>query len=147
MLKIGARRHWGGDPLRRKECRVRFQDELGTNRRCKEIETRRHVFGECVYSRNKIHTIKEWLTDLTTGEISTTSLIHLDFSSPNIDNLKTALWLAAKGLRRIYLAREEGWAEYVGHIKAELELKQKWRALSPAERNLRESIAAAQAVP
>ena len=147
MLKIGARKHWGGDPLRRKECRVRFLDEQGTNRRCNEEETRRHVFGECVYSRNKIFSLKSWLADLLQAEISTTSLIHLDFSTTNTDKLKTALWLAVKGLRRIYLFREEGWKEYVGFLKAELEMKQRWRSLTSAERNLSGNIVSAFAVP
>ena len=142
MLKIGARKHWGGDPLRRKECRVRFQDTQGTNRRCNEEETRRHVFGECVYSRNKIHAIKTWMAETLEVEVNTTSLIHLDFSSHNQDKRKTALWLAIKGLRRVYLFREETFREYVEYLKNELEEQKERKGLSIEERKLRENLEA-----
>jgi len=82
MLKIGARKHWG-DPLRRKECRVRWKNERGENQRCKQFEDRRHVFVECTYSRNKMFRIKETIKTMAGKEMSTKSIIHLDFKVPD----------------------------------------------------------------
>ena len=146
MLKIGSRKHWGGDPLRRKECRVRFLDNQGTNRRCNEEETRRHVFGECVYSRNKILSLKAWLEELLQEEVSTTSLIYLDFNTSNNDKLRTALWVAVKCMRRIYLVKEESWRNFVGHVERELDMKSRWNKLTQAESNLREKLRLAYAL-
>ena len=37
--------------------------------------------------------------------------------------------------------------EYVGFLRADLEMKKRWRSLTPAERNLSENTVSAFAVP
>ena len=106
MLKIGARKHWG-DPLRRKECRVRWRDELGENQRCQQEEDRRHVFESCAYSRNKLVELKKIMERLIQTKVSTTSILHLDFFCANTEKLRAAIRLVLVSLRRVYLYREE----------------------------------------
>ena len=125
MLKIGARKHWG-DPLRRKECRVRWTEWNGRKRRCRMEENRRHVFEECTYSRNKAIEIKKTISALVGRNVDTTSMIHLDYKCNNRSVLLESLKFGIRALRRIYLYREESLAEFKKYFVSQYEQENSW---------------------
>ena len=119
MLKIGNRKHWGGDPMTRNQCKIPIYDDKGSSSRCGEPENRRHVFSECSYSREKCHFLKETLSTLMSCKVSTTSLLHMDYVHDKVEIKRAALLLTTLGLRRIYLYREERLEEYVEQLEKE----------------------------
>ena len=117
MLRIGDRVHWGGDPNTRDKCKMISSDGSGNMKKCGEKENRRHVFDGCFYSRNKNRAIKEVLEEMTSREVSTTALIHIDIEHQSQKKRKEAVLFTVRAMRRIYLYREESLEDFKREVQ------------------------------